>query len=127
MDLSQGAEEPGNEADKQFCIEAIGSLLTLPFQSCLSPQVSDWWEEYVYLRGRSPLMVNSNYYVMVSFKKSGKIAWGRPCVCVRTRFSFQAPLIPSPVSFFCPFCRISYMSPPPQSRLLVLGIWSTPC
>ncbi|XP_026566497.1 carnitine O-palmitoyltransferase 1, brain isoform [Pseudonaja textilis] len=26
--------------------------------------VSDWWEEYVYLRGRSPLMVNSNYYAM---------------------------------------------------------------
>uniref|UniRef100_A0A452FUU4 Carnitine O-palmitoyltransferase 1, muscle isoform n=2 Tax=Capra hircus TaxID=9925 RepID=A0A452FUU4_CAPHI len=26
--------------------------------------VSDWWEEYVYLRGRNPLMVNSNYYVM---------------------------------------------------------------
>ncbi|KAM9177402.1 carnitine O-palmitoyltransferase 1, muscle isoform [Dugong dugon] len=25
--------------------------------------VSDWWEEYVYLRGRGPLMVNSNYYV----------------------------------------------------------------
>ncbi|XP_013401422.1 carnitine O-palmitoyltransferase 1, liver isoform [Lingula anatina] len=24
--------------------------------------VSDWWEEYVYLRGRSPIMVNSNYY-----------------------------------------------------------------
>ncbi|XP_053398248.1 carnitine O-palmitoyltransferase 1, liver isoform-like [Mercenaria mercenaria] len=24
--------------------------------------VTDWWEEYVYLRGRSPLMVNSNYY-----------------------------------------------------------------
>ncbi|CAH1800298.1 unnamed protein product [Owenia fusiformis] len=24
--------------------------------------VSDWWEEYVYLRGRAPLMVNSNYY-----------------------------------------------------------------
>ncbi|XP_068415707.1 carnitine O-palmitoyltransferase 1, muscle isoform isoform X1 [Eschrichtius robustus] len=28
------------------------------------PQVSDWWEEYVYLKGRTPLMVNSNYYVM---------------------------------------------------------------
>ncbi|XP_028929802.1 carnitine O-palmitoyltransferase 1, brain isoform [Ornithorhynchus anatinus] len=26
--------------------------------------VSDWWEEFVYLRARSPLMVNSNYYVM---------------------------------------------------------------
>uniref|UniRef100_A0A8C4R286 carnitine O-palmitoyltransferase n=1 Tax=Eptatretus burgeri TaxID=7764 RepID=A0A8C4R286_EPTBU len=26
--------------------------------------VSDWWEEYVYLRSRSPIMVNSNYYAM---------------------------------------------------------------
>ena len=26
--------------------------------------MSDWWEEYVYLRGRSPLMVNSNFYGM---------------------------------------------------------------
>ncbi|XP_037946654.1 carnitine O-palmitoyltransferase 1, liver isoform isoform X2 [Teleopsis dalmanni] len=24
--------------------------------------VSDWWEEYVYLRGRGPLMINSNFY-----------------------------------------------------------------
>lgn len=29
-----------------------------------SNYVSDWWEEYVYLRGRSPLMVNSNFYAM---------------------------------------------------------------
>ena len=34
--------------------------------SYLHPQVSDWWEEYIYLRGRGPLMVNSNYYAMVS-------------------------------------------------------------
>ncbi|KRT82430.1 hypothetical protein AMK59_3641 [Oryctes borbonicus] len=27
-----------------------------------SNYVSDWWEEYVYLRGRSPLMINSNFY-----------------------------------------------------------------
>ncbi|XP_075561613.1 LOW QUALITY PROTEIN: carnitine O-palmitoyltransferase 1, muscle isoform [Pelecanus crispus] len=26
--------------------------------------VSDWWEQYVYLSSRSPLMVNSNYYAM---------------------------------------------------------------
>ncbi|EHB12709.1 Carnitine O-palmitoyltransferase 1, liver isoform [Heterocephalus glaber] len=26
--------------------------------------VSDWWEKYIYLRGRGPLMVNSNYYAM---------------------------------------------------------------
>lgn len=28
--------------------------------------ISDWWEEYVYLRGRSPIMINSNYYGLVS-------------------------------------------------------------
>ncbi|ENN80944.1 hypothetical protein YQE_02649, partial [Dendroctonus ponderosae] len=27
-----------------------------------SNYVSDWWEEYVYLRGRYPLMINSNFY-----------------------------------------------------------------
>jgi len=27
-----------------------------------SNYVSDWWEEYVYLRGRTPIMVNSNFY-----------------------------------------------------------------
>ncbi|MGH0138740.1 UNVERIFIED_CONTAM: hypothetical protein FKN15_017567 [Acipenser sinensis] len=27
-------------------------------------KVSDWWEEYIYLRGRGPIMVNSNYYAM---------------------------------------------------------------
>uniref|UniRef100_A0A9J8C4D3 Carnitine palmitoyltransferase 1Ab (liver) n=2 Tax=Cyprinus carpio TaxID=7962 RepID=A0A9J8C4D3_CYPCA len=30
-----------------------------------SNYVSDWWEEYIYLRGRGPIMVNSNYYLMV--------------------------------------------------------------
>lgn len=27
-----------------------------------SNYVSDWWEQYIYLRGRSPIMINSNYY-----------------------------------------------------------------
>lgn len=27
-----------------------------------SNYVSDWWEEYVYLRGRNPLMIMSNFY-----------------------------------------------------------------
>ena len=31
--------------------------------------VSDWWEEYVYLRGRSPIMINSNYYSLDSMAK----------------------------------------------------------
>ncbi|OQV22485.1 Carnitine O-palmitoyltransferase 1, liver isoform [Hypsibius exemplaris] len=29
-----------------------------------SNYVSDWWEEYVYLRSRSPIMINSNFYAM---------------------------------------------------------------
>uniref|UniRef100_A0A8C2JY44 Carnitine O-palmitoyltransferase 1, muscle isoform n=1 Tax=Cyprinus carpio TaxID=7962 RepID=A0A8C2JY44_CYPCA len=29
--------------------------------------VSDWWEEYIYLRGRDPIMVNSNFYTMFLF------------------------------------------------------------
>ncbi|XP_075393122.1 palmitoyl thioesterase CPT1C isoform X2 [Tenrec ecaudatus] len=29
-----------------------------------SNYVSDWWEEFVYLRARNSLMVNSNYYLM---------------------------------------------------------------
>lgn len=28
--------------------------------------MSDWWEEFIYLRSRSPIMVNSNYYGMVT-------------------------------------------------------------
>ncbi|XP_063244784.1 carnitine O-palmitoyltransferase 1, liver isoform isoform X2 [Bacillus rossius redtenbacheri] len=27
-----------------------------------SNYVSDWWEDFIYLRGRSPIMVNSNFY-----------------------------------------------------------------
>ncbi|XP_062845574.1 carnitine palmitoyltransferase 1Aa (liver) isoform X1 [Trichomycterus rosablanca] len=53
--------------------------LALDFQKNLAPKlqwylmlkslwatnyVSDWWEEYVYLRSRNPIMVNSNYYAM---------------------------------------------------------------
>jgi hypothetical protein len=31
-----------------------------------SNYVSDWWEQYVYLRSRSSIMINSNYYSLVS-------------------------------------------------------------
>ena len=49
---------------------------------CLHRQVSDWWEEYIYLRGRGPLMVNSNYYAMVSLWWPGEapgLALPPPC------------------------------------------------
>uniref|UniRef100_A0A8C9UJN6 Carnitine palmitoyltransferase 1C n=1 Tax=Spermophilus dauricus TaxID=99837 RepID=A0A8C9UJN6_SPEDA len=38
--------------------------IVLLLQGSLSSQVSDWWEEFVYLRSRNSLMVNSNYYMM---------------------------------------------------------------
>ena len=36
--------------------------LVIYFNRWATNYVSDWWEEYVYLRGRSPIMVNSNFY-----------------------------------------------------------------
>ena len=29
-------------------------------------QVGDWWERFIYLRSRASLMLNSNYYAVVS-------------------------------------------------------------
>lgn len=47
--------------------QAVSLLLSSPVVCPVcTRQVSDWWEEYIYLRGRGPLMVNSNYYAMVS-------------------------------------------------------------
>ena len=31
---------------------------------CNKNYVSNWWIKYVYLRGRSPIMINSNYYIL---------------------------------------------------------------
>ncbi|VDN10421.1 unnamed protein product [Dibothriocephalus latus] len=41
-----------------------GSLPSLPLPSLSETleRVTDWWEEYVYLSNRAPLMSNSNYY-----------------------------------------------------------------
>lgn len=44
--------------------ESVFMFHNFPFPP--TAQVSDWWEEYIYLRGRGPIMVNSNYYAMVS-------------------------------------------------------------
>jgi carnitine O-palmitoyltransferase 1 len=32
--------------------------------------VSNWWEEFVYLRGRSPIMINSNYYPWTRYTRT---------------------------------------------------------
>ena len=48
--------------------------------------VSDWWEEYVYLRGRSPLMINSNYYCIDSMKTITHVQAARAANVVNLAF-----------------------------------------
>jgi hypothetical protein len=39
--------------------------ILLIIKSWLVPNyVTDWWERFVYLRWREPMMINSNYYIM---------------------------------------------------------------
>eukprot|EP00117_Sycon_ciliatum_P028013 scpid34788/ scgid22613/ Carnitine O-palmitoyltransferase 1, muscle isoform; Carnitine O-palmitoyltransferase I, muscle isoform; Carnitine palmitoyltransferase 1B; Carnitine palmitoyltransferase I-like protein len=42
-----------------------------------SNYVSDWWEQYVYLRGRSPIMINSNYYILDGFPRTTNVQAAR--------------------------------------------------
>lgn len=95
----------------------------------LSSQVSDWWEEFVYLRSRGSLMVNSTYYMMVRRETQ---PWGRGLDdMIQVQTAVWSPTIPSdlevrvPVSDkhglnVCPFplppSRISCMSPPHRCR-----------
>lgn len=69
--------------------KSVGSLVTpslslrvsaehLPFSS----QVSDWWEEFVYLRSRAPL-IHSTYYMMVRRERQRRVA-GAECWAVVT-------------------------------------------
>ncbi|CAJ0959804.1 unnamed protein product, partial [Mesorhabditis belari] len=58
-------------ADLEFLSErfrrGVGRRLQryLMLKSWLSSNyVTDWWEEFVYLRQRSPIMINSNYYAL---------------------------------------------------------------
>ncbi|XP_034942285.1 carnitine O-palmitoyltransferase 1, liver isoform isoform X2 [Chelonus insularis] len=53
-------EKLANEFEKGIAVKLQRYLILKSWWS--SNYVSDWWEEYVYLRGRSPIMVNSNFY-----------------------------------------------------------------
>ncbi|KAL1117008.1 hypothetical protein AAG570_004336 [Ranatra chinensis] len=52
--------------------------------------VSDWWEEYVYLRGRSPLVVNSNFYgIDAILIHPSKIQAARAATAIHTILQFR--------------------------------------
>lgn len=81
----------------------MGSLVTPPLlhkvsatpaeHLQLSSQVSDWWEEFVYLRSRGSLMVNSTYYMMVRRETQH---WGRGLDdTIQVQTAVWSPTIPS--------------------------------
>lgn len=55
--------------------------------------VSDWWEEYVYLRGRGPLMVNSNFYgIDAIFTQPSKVQAARAANIIELLLTFRRKL-----------------------------------
>ncbi|KAG5684913.1 hypothetical protein PVAND_014123 [Polypedilum vanderplanki] len=76
--------------------------------------VSDWWEEYVYLRGRSPLCVNSNFYgVDAIFTHPSKIQAARAGSVVNLLLQFRRSidrqeLEPIMVQGLIPLCSWQY-------------------
>ncbi|XP_055301856.1 carnitine O-palmitoyltransferase 1, liver isoform-like isoform X1 [Sitodiplosis mosellana] len=76
--------------------------------------VSDWWEEYVYLRGRSPLMVNSNFYgIDALFLTNTNVQTARAAVAVNLLLRFRRlidrqELKPIMVQGIVPLCSWQY-------------------
>ncbi len=79
-----------------------------------SNYVSDWWEEYVYLRGRSPIMVNSNYYGLDTIVlHSTRIQAARAANCIHAAFIYRRELDnevlnPILVQNLVPLCSAQY-------------------
>lgn len=87
----------------------------LILKSWWSPNyVSDWWEEYVYLRGRSPLMINSNFYGLDAlFLKTTESQSARTGMIVSLLLYFRRlverqELLPVTVQGLVPLCSSQY-------------------
>lgn len=75
--------------------------------------VSDWWEEYVYLRGRSPLMINSNYHSYDVFKLPSSDQTTRAASLIYEMLKWREKLeretvIPVMVQGLVPLCSNQY-------------------
>lgn len=79
-----------------------------------SNYVSDWWEEYVYLRGRSPLMINSNFYgidaIMMepSSSQAARAASAINSLLVYRRLVERQEMQPIMVQGLVPLCSWQY-------------------
>lgn len=79
-----------------------------------SNYVSDWWEDFVYLRGRTPLMINSNYYCLdVIADLDSEIQSARAAVYVYLMLRFRQwidrqELQPIMIQNIVPICSWQY-------------------
>lgn len=78
--------------------------------------VTDWWEEFVYLRQRSPIMINSNYYgfdtlnqhpTSIQSARAGNLTWA---ALTFRRMVERQQVTPFSLSqkLKVPFCTIQY-------------------
>ncbi|XP_041987683.1 carnitine O-palmitoyltransferase 1, liver isoform [Aricia agestis] len=78
-----------------------------------SNYVSDWWEEYVYLRGRSPLMVNSNFYGTDTLMRATSVQAARAGTLIHMCLKFRRlidrqELEPIMLQNMVPLCSSQY-------------------
>ncbi|CAL1297471.1 unnamed protein product [Larinioides sclopetarius] len=76
--------------------------------------VSDWWEEFIYLRGRGPLMINSNFYgIDAILVHPSKVQAARAACFIHSAFLFRRSidrqtLKPIMVQNLVPLCSAQY-------------------
>ncbi|KAG8191650.1 hypothetical protein JTE90_016443 [Oedothorax gibbosus] len=76
--------------------------------------VSDWWEEFIYLRGRGPLMINSNFYgIDAILVHPSKIQTARAASFIHSAFLFRRAidrqtLKPIMAQNLVPLCSAQY-------------------
>ncbi|XP_023225083.1 carnitine O-palmitoyltransferase 1, liver isoform-like [Centruroides sculpturatus] len=78
-----------------------------------SNYISDWWEEYVYLRGRDPLLINSNYYGVDRFYIPNCTQSSRTATFIHNAFLFRRAierqtLKPLMIRNLIPLCSWQY-------------------
>ncbi|TGZ63404.1 hypothetical protein CRM22_006939 [Opisthorchis felineus] len=79
-----------------------------------SNYVTDWWEEYVYLHGRSPLVAHSNIYGLDTLMRHPtNLQAARAAQCISSLINYMFQLIterlePVIVNDMVPLCMIQY-------------------
>eukprot|EP00946_MAST-07B_sp_MAST-7B-sp1_P000496 g496.t1 len=76
--------------------------------------ISEWWEKYVYLKGRSSLMINSNYYIMdfeshvPTTRQAARAAGATSLMCGFCRLLDKEQIAPMRIRNLAPLCMSQY-------------------